>query len=144
MKCGESNCSELRSIFVRHEIKYSRQREEIYHTLLNSNAPLTAEEIFLKIKKAEININLSTVYRVLEVFEAKDLVSKSIFFDEGKATFELKKNEHHHYLLCTKCKKMMLIEGCPLEGYEQTLAANTGFEIVGHRLEISGICPECK
>lgn len=121
----------------------SKGRKAVIEVLKNINAPLSAEEIFLKIKQAGISINLSTVYRNLDTMENDGLVEKTIMKD-SKSRFELTGDEHRHHLICTNCKKMVSFDVCPLREYEKSVRRNTSFDITGHQLVLYGICPDCK
>jgi Fur family ferric uptake transcriptional regulator len=135
---------EYKELMIKHGIKNTKQREMIYEILEESDNPVTAEDIFLKLKEGDEDINLSTVYRNLEMLCAKGIVSKSNFMNDDKARFELSGTVHKHHLICLKCNKMIKIDGCPLERLEKVLQDETSFDITGHKLEIYGYCPECK
>jgi Fur family ferric uptake transcriptional regulator len=75
--------------------------------------------------------------------ESMKLVNK-IVVDDGKARYELTGDGHRHHLICTNCRKMIPIDTCPLKSLEKDVGEKTNFDITGHRLEIYGVCPECK
>lgn len=125
-------------------LKNTKHRNSILEVLESYESPVTAEEIFLALKRNEIAINLSSVYRTLENLVAKEMVLKSILSGENKAVFELKRIGHRHRLICSGCKKMVNIEGCPVAEYEKSLQKQTGFRVTGHKLEIYGYCHECE
>ena len=117
----------------------------VYVLLKASRQPITADEIYnIAVGKLEKPINISTVYRILEVFIEKGLVLKSQINISGKALYEINHKEHRHHLICIKCNKIIPIRGCPLGEYEQQLETKTGYKIIEHNLEIKGICPECQ
>ncbi len=70
---------------------------------------------------------------------------KEVFISGGirSTKFELNR-EHKHYRAHVSCKRMLVIDGCPIEVYERTHGQQTGVDIIGHKLEISGRCPDCK
>lgn len=135
---------EYRELMNKHGIKNTKQREMIFEILERSECPITAEDIFLKLKEADEDINLSTVYRNLEMLCTKGIVTKTTFMNDDKARFELCGTAHKHHLICLKCNRMVQIDGCPLERLEKTLEDKTSFDITGHKLEIYGYCPDCK
>ena len=57
-------------------IKVTRGRIEILDILKNAESSLSAEKIYLLSREKSININLSTVYRTLELFEEKQIQKK--------------------------------------------------------------------
>ncbi len=138
------NLGNNRDFFKKHGIKHTKQRELIFEILKNSNKPLSAEEVFLKSKEVDDSISLSTIYRVLNTFIDKDIVVKLSIVEDNISMFELNRVDHGHHLLCIKCKKTVDIGHCPLGVYENSLEETTDFDIVGHKLEIYGYCPECK
>ncbi|MCX7746834.1 MAG: transcriptional repressor [Clostridia bacterium] len=131
------------NILTKKGCKNTKSRKAVIHVLEKAEAPMSAEEIYLSVKGLGTSVNLSTVYRTLELMESKGLVNKSIM-SEGKARYELSGEGHRHHLICTNCNKMVPIEVCPIEALEDKVGKKTNFEITGHKLEFYGVCPECK
>jgi Fur family ferric uptake transcriptional regulator len=129
---------------ARNGLKTTKHRTEILDILEGSDQPLAAEQIFLELKKRNISVNLSTVYRVLEVLADNNLTEKLTIPGDSRTLFEYNRMVHKHYLICLGCKKIIPIEHCPLKDFEKTLAKETNFTISGHKLDIYGYCPECK
>lgn len=125
-------------------LRVTKQRKTIFEVLFDVDHPISADEIHYQLKSRDIDINLSTVYRSLEKFEVKGLVEKTSLLDEDKALYAINTHEHHHHLVCTNCKEVIVIPGCPLESYELEVEQDYGYEISGHKLELYGICPECQ
>ena len=105
---------------------------------------LTAEDIYQELIGQGQGINFSTVYRILEMFTAKELTEKHYLPDSRKYGFSLRAMGHRHRLICLKCRRIVEIDHCPLAGFEAELAEKTQFDIVGHNLEWYGYCPECR
>ncbi|MDY0236612.1 MAG: Fur family transcriptional regulator [Gudongella sp.] len=136
---------DVKQLFKSNNIKNTQQRHMVYSILKSKKQPITTEEIYKIISgKLEKPINLSTVYRILEVFTEKELILKSQIHINGKALYEINHREHRHHLICIKCNKIIPIKGCPLGEYEQILEKQTGYKIIEHNLEIKGICPKCQ
>ena len=125
-------------------LKTTRHRLSILEALKHSSEPLSAEQVFLQIKKDDVSINLSTVYRALEILTEKGMVSSFNLSGSDKTLFELSGTGHRHFLVCLSCKKMLPVMHCPLGCYEDTVEKETGFSVTGHRLDIYGYCKECQ
>jgi Fe2+ or Zn2+ uptake regulation protein len=53
--------------------------------------------------------------------------------------------EHHHHLICRSCGKVRdFQEDEALEKLARELERRTAFKVQGHRLEFTGVCPECQ
>jgi len=132
------------NFFAHLGMKNTQGRNRVLDILEKIVFPLTAEDIYLKLKEQSIVINLSTVYRILDLFVIKGIAIKSTSSVSNKAQFEIAKKEHNHHIICIHCKKMLTLEGCPLKCYEKKLKDKTQYNITGHKLEIFGYCPDCK
>lgn len=125
-------------------LKCTRRRVAVLEVLDKKEQPIAAEQVYIELKEKCISINLSTVYRILEVFTDVNLVKKSLIGEDSRVFFELNRMKHKHQLICLKCRKMFSVEGCPLGDYEKKLTDKTGFEAIGHKLEFYGYCQNCK
>jgi len=128
----------------RNGLKNTKHRTVILDILEKSSQPIAAEQIFHEMIEMNISINLSTVYRTLEILFDKNLVTKLNIDSDNRTLFEFNCMLHRHHLVCLGCKKILAIDYCPLQNYEKILAKETNYAIAGHKLDIYGYCPECQ
>jgi Fur family transcriptional regulator, ferric uptake regulator len=131
-------------ILRNENLRNTKHRNSILEVIDGSKQPITAETIYFVLKEQGVSISLSTVYRVLDALLDKTLIVKTSVTDDNKALYEINGMEHKHHLLCVKCRKMLSVDGCPLEEYEKALEKKLGFSIKGHKLEMFGLCENCK
>lgn len=134
-------------IFKANKIKNTVQRQRVYEYMTSLKEPITADALYIELSQDKSFgdiINLSTIYRILELFVKHNLVLKNSFGNDHRATFEMNLREHKHHLICVECNKITTIKGCPLKTYEKDLGDLTNFKILEHRLEIFGVCPKCQ
>ena len=120
----------------------SKNRDSIISVLMKENVPVSVENIFLQAKEKNNKISLSTVYRIIDKLSELGVVREASRQDD-KALYELVQHGHHHYIICTRCKKMAILDSCPITELEQKISDETGFYITGHKYEIYGECQEC-
>lgn len=132
----------VEDILKEKSIKVTKGRISILNILIKSEIALSAEEIYNTSKKLSVNINLSTVYRALEVFDEKKIVDKFIL-DNGVFMYKIKNDEHKHYLECDVCHKEVEVP-CPMKQLETIVERDTGFTLTEHNLVLKGICNSCK
>ena len=123
------------------KIKVTKARIDILNILEKSNKSLTAEHIYSICCEHNKDVNISTIYRSLELFEEKHIVDK-VFLPEGINGFSLKKDSHKHKLRCEVCNKEILVD-CPIKQIEEIINCEAGFKITDHSITLSGICEEC-
>ena len=127
-----------------HGLKYTKRRNLILEILATLEQPVTVDQLFWELKKNDISINISTVYRIVEALVSKHLITKTNISGDNKTYFEVNRSEHRHHFICTACKQMFWLDDCPLEEYCTLIQTRTGFDVTGHKLEIYGYCPNCK
>lgn len=129
-------------------LKNTKSRNAIMEIIANSTTPISAEDVYGRLKEIGVSINLSTVYRSLEILAENDILNRISMDNESCRLFEYKnpnhKLDHNHYLVCTGCKKMIVLDHCPLKEYEDRLEEQTGFSIESHSLHLYGRCKECR
>ena len=138
------NKTEFDVYLRKNGLKNTKHRAAILNILDMSSQPIAAEQIFQETMKMSLSINLSTVYRTLEILFDKNLVTKLSIDGDNRTLFEINHMLHRHHLVCISCKKILTVEHCPLEDYEKILAKETNYTIAGHKLDIYGYCPDCR
>lgn len=126
-------------------LKKTRQRESVLSVLEGTKQPLSAVDICSQIEEKGETVWLSTVYRVLEIFEKKEVVVKTNIMNNGMAVYELNRfQDRRHYAVCINCHKIIAMNNCPMEEFKFTpKLEDKNFHIVGHNLELYGYCKDC-
>lgn len=122
-------------------VKKTKQRDAVLKILENGEAPLSAADIYARIGKEGQPVWLSTIYRILELFTEKNLVTKTSVPGSDMAFYELNSHSHRHYAICVDCHKIVPIGGCPMNDFKPKL--QSGFRVLGHRVEMYGYCKDC-
>ena len=125
-------------------LKVTKHRISILEILYKNEEPISAEEIYDKLKTSNISISLSSIYKILDTFTTNKLINKCIIKNDSKTYFEINNSTHKHHLICKKCNKVLPIENCPLCKFEKELHDDMDFDITEHRLEFYGYCKTCK
>lgn len=127
-----------------NNINITKGRLAILRAMDKNPTAVSAELLLNECEDMGIKIDLSTIYRNLELLEEKGIIEK---FDlgYGKYNFILRKDDHRHkhILKCEMCKKLVEID-CPMLQIEEIIKDKTGFTLVNHELKINGICKECR
>lgn len=116
-------------------------RLEILRVLKESRDPMTISEIHGKVKNK--NMDLATVYRTVNLFHENNIVCEIDFKDEFKRYELLYDRNHHHHIVCRKCRKIENVDTCILNELEKFLTEK-GYSEITHSLEFFGICSECR
>jgi Fur family ferric uptake transcriptional regulator len=144
-KRNEELIEKLREVIREKGLKYTKQREVIFETILNSECHLNAEELYGIISQSypDLNIGIATVYRALAFLEESGLISSISLHKDGKK-FESNSKEHHDHIICTKCNKIIEFMDEDIENKQEKIAKNHGFELLNHTMYLYGVCADCR
>lgn len=132
-------------LFQEKKLRNTKNRNAVYNVLKKVNRPMTAEELYERVKKKDASINISTVYRILSVFTEKGLTLRSTTDKNPRGLYELRREGHQkHYMVCLSCHTMLPIEECPLHEVEEHLSKKNDFLITEHELKLYGYCARCR
>lgn len=102
----------------------------------------TPEEIASAVRKTASALNISTVYRTLELLEELGLVRHS-HLGHGAPTYSLAAQDDHVHLVCRGCDGVQEVSAELVSDVVATLAADEGFVVdVGHST-LFGRCRKC-
>lgn len=102
---------------------------------------MTAEEVCAHVQKQFPHINMSTVYRTLELLVGLGLVRET-YLGPGRRYFEVEEEEPHHHLICDSCGKVIHVHDEDLSDLPQVMTKDRGFYI--REVIIRGQCQHCQ
>ena len=117
------------------------QRELILDAV-DSLGHATPDEVLAEVRKKSSALNVSTVYRTLEVLEELGLVRHAHLSDRAPTYHSVRDHEHFH-LVCRNCQRVISVDVDVASSFVARLAENHGFvPDLGH-LTVFGRCEEC-
>jgi len=122
-------------------LRMTRQRKVILEELRKLNTHPSADEIYEVVRHRLPRISLGTVYRNLEVLSELGEIQKLELSGLLKR-FDWNTKKHYH-IRCVRCSRVDDAPIAPLNQLDNELYGATVFEIIGHNLEFTGLCPEC-
>jgi Fur family transcriptional regulator, ferric uptake regulator len=103
----------------------------------------TPEEILAEVRTSSAAINLSTIYRNLEVLEELGLVRHAHLSDRT-ATYHSTTEHEHFHLVCRKCQRVTSVDPEVASGLVERLRTEFAFAPdLGH-LVVFGECVSCE
>lgn len=125
-------------------LRSTRQRDIILDIFLSTHQHISVEELYLKVKSSNPGIGHATVYRTLKLFAEAGL-AREILLHDGQTRYEhVVVGEHHDHLVCTGCNLIIEFEDETIEKLQNEIAARHGFQINSHKMEIYGLCANCR
>ena len=123
-------------------IRLTPQRMAILEFLRETKRHPRADEIHEHIKKRFPGVSLATVYNNLNVLKDKGLVLELSYGDLASRFDGMTAN--HYHITCEKCGKVVDFFYPPITEIEKEASESANFSIRGHRVELYGVCGECR
>jgi len=118
------------------------QRQLILEAIEEIDDHVSAESVHSKVAARFPQVNISTVYRTLELLQDLGLVTHT-HFDDGIAQYHLASENPHQHMVCRRCGSTREIEVSVLDPVDRHLREQYGFEADLAHFAIVGICGSC-
>jgi len=119
------------------------QRVAVWEAVRRDGRHRTAEEIAAEVQQSLPEVNVSTVYRTLELLVSLDLVQETRL--TGVATYyEVAPEPVHHHYVCTRCGAVGHFSDGLLDPLRKELLDADGFGVSEARLTVFGLCRKCR
>lgn len=122
-------------------LRTTQQRMVILEELRRLNNHPSADELYERVRKKIPRISLGTVYRNLEVLTQLGEI-QTLNLSGSLKRYDGIPHKHYH-IRCVNCDRVDDAPIAPLNQIEDELYKATVFEIIGHNLEFTGLCPDC-
>ena len=129
MVMTDSELKKFKNILKDENLKMTPQRVEVFRQVCDSNEHQESEEIFISLRKRDVNISRATVYRTMDILYQYDLVQRMDIGD-GKWRYEHWLDCHQHdHLICIRCGTIVEFINAQIEEIQITFIF-----YVSHRL----------
>jgi Fur family ferric uptake transcriptional regulator len=124
-------------------VRPTRQRVVVLSELMGERDDVTAQQLHERLRGRGERLGLATVYRTLGLL-AEEGVIDQLSHRPGELCYRWCGQGHHHHLVCSSCHRVVELDDCELEPWLERIAREHDFVTTRHRLEVSGLCPDCR
>jgi Fur family ferric uptake transcriptional regulator len=127
-----------------NKLKLTPHRELILETFLENEGHRSVEDIYHTVKAIDPRVGYTTVYRTMKLLIRCGL-AREIELADGITRYEhLFNHEHHDHLICMECGKSFEFYNPEIETLQDAASAQLGFKVLDHKLQIYGVCRDCR
>ena len=126
-----------------HGYRLTPQRLIVLEAIHEAESHISAEEIYAQVIAKYPQVNISTVYRTLELLKKLGLVTETDF-GEGRVRYHPAGKGHHHHLVCQECGDVTDLDESVLAPLKKVLLQEYGFSADLRHLAIFGRCHKCR
>jgi Fur family ferric uptake transcriptional regulator len=125
-----------------HGLRMTRQRRAILEALRRLESHPTGDQVYRAARRRLPHISLGTVYRNLELLSARGIIRK-LDVAGSQRRFDAKLETHDH-IRCLSCGRLDDATLKPRISDSKIGRQLRGYQVLGHHLEVVGLCPECR
>jgi Fur family ferric uptake transcriptional regulator len=139
MACEQIFIQQLRE----RGFRLTPQREMILSVLHDVEGLATADEICQRVQNISSSVDISTVYRTLDLLQKFELVA-CVDAGDGQHRYELLGiHGPHLHLVCQACGQVIGADLEVAQDFGQCLQAEYGFVAALDHLSVPGLCATC-
>jgi Fur family ferric uptake transcriptional regulator len=137
MATQEQRAAEMEQALRAQGVRITRQRTALLQVLASADDHPDANELHRRAHAVDGQVSLSTVYRTLSALEAQGVIQRHTF-ENAPARFETASAPHHDHMIDIETGEVMEFRSERIEKLQAEIAAELGFDLVRHRLELYG------
>lgn len=130
--------SEIERLCLKHGMRMTDQRRVIARVLSEANDHPDVEEVYRRSTEIDPGISIATVYRTVRLFEEAGILERHDFRD-GRSRYETASDDHHDHLINVETGEVLEFHNDEIEKLQERIAAEMGFKLVDHRMELYGV-----
>ena len=131
----------LRTALRARGLRRTPQRELVLQAVAELGHA-TPEQVAARVQRAAPDVNLSTVYRALDVLVDVGLVGRGNL-GQGAASYHLLEHADHLHVVCDGCEAMAEVPAAEAEALAARVAELSGFAVDARHLVLRGRCAAC-
>jgi len=119
-------------------------RRALAELIAQREGHFTAEDVLAAARRGRRTMGRATVFRSLDLLTRMRLVERVDLPSGEHAYVACLPSTHHHHVLCSRCGRSTDVGELGLTPIIARAEAQTGYRIDTHRLELFGLCPDCR
>lgn len=134
---------QFKKLFKQDRIDRFEDRLAILGAFLMTEHHVTSRELMHLVKEQGLSLSSEFVKDTLALMCHYGF-AKQNRFDNGEPRYEHHHlGQHHDHMICTMCKRIFEFQNPAMERLQLKIAAEHGFHMLQHRMELYGICRQC-
>src|SRR5438067_10512004 len=134
--------NELKVALKQRGLRMTPQRQLILDAVAAMHGHVSVDQVYQHVVRVFPDVNISTVYRTMEVLEELGVVRHTHFHD-GVAQYERTDAARHHHMVCSRCGADAEVDLAVLQPLAEELKRRYGFEVDLAHSAIIGVCRRC-
>ena len=134
----------FRAFISKKGLRNTPEREEIISEIFSYHDHFDVDNLYLRLRRKGSKISKASIYRNIPLIMECGLI-KEVWLENGHMHYEhIYGHRHHCHMRCVRCGKVIEFIEKALEEIERRLSKENDFQVIDHRMDITGYCSDCK
>ena len=136
---------EFKKYLKRKNMKITQSRLDLIDLLASYGKHFEVEELVNWVSsRTDRRVSRSTIYRTIKLLQEFGAI-KEVIKQNNRTIYEFVVGKpHHDHLVCMECGRIIEFVNEDIENLQDEVCKEYDFEPMNHRLEIFGICSDCR
>lgn len=118
-------------------------RRAVVELIAARTGHFTAADLAADARARRLRIGRATIFRALDLLTELGVVER-LDLPSGEHAYVPCERAHHHHVVCRRCGRVDEVDDGGMQAFTREVARRTGYRIESHRLELFGLCPDCR
>jgi Fur family transcriptional regulator, ferric uptake regulator len=133
----------FKALIETDEVGGIEDRLKLIDVFLKTEGHVTLEEFISLLRAKGFNYDEKFVRLSLNRWVELGFAQKYTFEGQPPRYEHRHLGKHHDHIICTKCGKIFEFQNDELEILQEKIAAQAGYHMLQHKMEIYGLCSQC-
>ena len=140
-----SPAENFREFLLTKSLRLTKERQILIEEVFAEHSHFDAEDLIARLSRRDDGrrVSRATIYRTLALLEEAGLIRKVARQDERDVYEHSYGYPQHDHLICSRCGTLIEFSEPRIAQLLEEIAAERGFRMKGHRLEVDGLCDTC-
>ncbi len=137
--------NEFKKFLKRKNMKVTQSRLDLIDLIADYGKHFEVEELVNWIaNRTDRSVSRSTIYRTIKLLQEFGVIKEVIKLSNRTIYEFVVGKSHHDHLVCVECGKIIEFVNEDIEKLQDEVCEEYDFQPIHHRLEIFGVCSECR
>lgn len=137
--------NEFKKFLKRKNMKVTQSRLDLIDLIADYGRHFEVEELVNWIaNRTDRSVSRSTIYRTIKLLQEFGVIKEVIKLSNRTIYEFVVGKSHHDHLVCVECGKIIEFVNEDIEKLQDEVCEEYDFQPIHHRLEIFGVCSECR
>lgn len=140
----QHDLDQFKNLFQKDGLADFQDHLKIFEVFLQTEKHVTLIELHSLLDEIGNGFSTELIDDTMSILIRYGFAAESGFDNDTPRYEHRHPGQHHDHMICKECRKIIEFENDHLEQLQNMIARTYDFQMLSHRMEIYGVCSDCK